>query len=133
MKKVISIRTKEQKRKRKKEKAKGENAHNTTHNTTHTTNAMGDKEKKIDIEHSKHPLVSYKDPTENTWAILKPVLDSKSSVQKLAWGNYIIRKLKFDFVSTEEIPPNSSKRIEDFYKQPFVDMLILDGDVKKIE
>lgn len=79
----------------------------------------------------KNPLVSYKDATGGkTWSILEPGLTSRFPIPELIWGNYIIKQLEITFVNSADMPPKPSKRIEDLHNMPFIDMLILDGDVK---
>lgn len=80
----------------------------------------------------RHHIISYYDPT-GVWGLVAAGIQARLPIKEARWKtNAVIRKLNLDIVNFDgKAPLPSSQHVSNLYNAPFVNIMILNGDVKK--
>lgn len=78
----------------------------------------------------KHHIISYYDPT-GVWSLVAAGIQARLPINEIRWkSNAVIRNLYLDTVNFDgKTPPIASQHVSNLYKAPFVNIMILNGDV----
>lgn len=78
----------------------------------------------------RHHVISYYDPT-GVWGLVAAGIQARLPIKEVRWkSTAVIRKLDLDIVNFDEktsLPP--SQHVQNLYKAPFVNIMVLNGDV----
>lgn len=81
----------------------------------------------------RHHIISYYDPT-GVWGLVAAGIQARLPIKEARWkSNAVIRKLNLDIVNFDgKAPFPSSQHVSNLYNAPFVNIMILNGDVNSI-